>query len=391
MKVLLLLTFILMTSLSAEEFNIEDRRDYQKLYREVLENTLSVESINNEESFKRYVMTLSSEQRSLLLRDYRTLSEFLPPLALRGILYHHYHGQSEEERAAAFLKYILLNKVMTLRDLIEQTGSQELLSQLREMTELPHLEINGLYQSIEPIIEAKAHAITQMEHRETFMNALRETKLIHYKLKGKQDFYQIGHLGIIPAFQISEVSKEVQPTDRIRLNEDSSQAFFVDFIKKAQKNIFIEQSTFSNHHIVDALIKKRIQNKNIDIRVIIYSDSLELPNTIFLKEMKKYGIKIRIHKGEDYQNLMLRDSDRVIFGSAEKSQSSMAYELFNSKKTRELEIAFESSWSDHKSVHEADIANSEMEINGVHYSKEFTALINDIAAFLSRSQSNLFD
>lgn len=229
---------------------------------------------------------------------------------------------------------------------------------------------------------------------------------------------------ILNYFRITKEEIPYRGTDRVRLAEadiDGSiknvRNLIVDLIKNSQKNIYMEQLFLYDKYIVDALIKKKIQNRNIDIKIILdNNENFKLngfPNTIFIKELKKFGIQIRtrntisnkakfpngierVYHQENHRKVMSSDGKRIIFGSSnlnpdtlQGSFRELGAEVFSSTLARSYEIKFQSTWSDPKKCMDLDIENFRLEIEDKKYSKSFSALINDIAAFLIRSKDKI--
>ncbi len=229
---------------------------------------------------------------------------------------------------------------------------------------------------------------------------------------------------ILNYFRITKEEIPFRGKDRVRLAEadiDGSiknvRNLIVDLIKSSQKNIYMEQLFLYDKYVVDALIKKKIQNRNIDIKIIV--DNNEnfnlggLPNSIFIKELKKYGIEVRTRKTiavtakfqdgsekvfhqENHRKVISSDAKRVIFGSSninpdtlQGSFRELGAEIFSPTLARSYDIKFQSTWSDPNKCMELDIENFRLKVADKDYSKSFSALINDIAAFLIRSKDKI--
>ncbi len=703
MRLLLLFVF-LTTTLKAESFNIRDRISYQDLYLKIYREILSFHEINHEDTFKKIVSNLPVPDQEILRNEYRELSTFFPPLSLRAIIaLRYFPNLKNQKKLEDILEYTLFNKIMVLRDKINFAHSEaeelKYLNQLRDLTELPSLAISTIYETLNPILKAKIKAIIEMQESETFITALKETKIVNSSLKNINQGYQLSHLGIIsgnkvellsendtsleminwyneraifngaildpelpymkmplnqaddghPAFKspifgkirdmilaanesifidiflmggtlggtlaeflLDQTKEKLEQNPNFKVvilhdyathynmieemlpvfkyidqristedlsqnvfllqaniqrhppgipfnltqhipktqetfpalqklssyyeskidhskviivdgNTNSPKAYFgsknwtdhsggyyydnalyiegpaaalvqnsyyrdleaalttdqeelkwfyyqkegldnkkylakrdqilksfkitidevpfkgkdsirlaeadvdasikntrnivIDMIKNSKKNIFMEQLFLYDKYIVDALIKKRIENKNIDIRIIVdnnYNFKLSgFPNTIFIKELNKYGIKVRTRNTlgslatfkngeeqmfhqENHRKIIVCDSERLLIGSSnlnpdtlQGSFRELGAEVFSTQIARDYELKFLATWADHETTLEMDIENFQIEVKGKKFSKDFSTLVNDIAAFLIRSKDRI--
>ena len=265
----------------------------------------------------------------------------------------------------------------------------------------------GLYFDNAFYIEGPAASLIQNSY----------TRDIQAALTTKNNGYKNQKEEILSYFRVTKEEIPYRGSDKVRLVEtdvDGSikniRNIIVDMIKSSNKNIYLEQLFLFDKYVVDSLIKKKIQNKNIDIRIILDSnENFErggLPNTIFIKELKKYGIQVRFRKGKSFPNqpghqvnhrkIISSDGRRIIIASAnlnpnalQGSYREMGAEVFSNKIARDYEISFLSTWSDTLKVMDLDIENFQVEIKNKKYSKVFSALLNDIAAFLIRSKDHI--
>jgi len=271
-------------------------------------------------------------------------------------------------------------------------------------------------------IEGPAASLIQHSYLRDIQAALttdlKETQFFPLQKEGfSNSRYQGQEEEILSYFKITKEEVPFRGSDRVRLAEadiDGSikniRNIIVDMIKNSNKNIYLEQLFLFDKYIVDSLIKKKIENKSIDIRIILDSnENVELgglPNTIFIKELKKYGIQVRFRKiqhsenqsdhQENHRKIISTDGNRIMIGSANLNPNSlqgsyreMGAEVFSRKIARDYEISFLSTWSDSKKVMDLDIENLQVEIKNKRYSKAFSSLLNDIAAFLIRSKDRI--
>lgn len=207
MKCLILLSLFFIASSYAETFNIRDRINYQELYLKVYRSALSQHTITNTNMFKREVINIEdSDKRKLLLKHYKKLSPFFPPIILRSILYYRYI-QLDKEVVSQILHYAFLNKIMAIRDQIDTTDNDhdkiKLLNLIKEITEHNDFNYKKIYRDFNTIFKEKADAIASMKDADNFITALLETKIVNRIIKDKQHkFYQLTNLGIIPGNKV---------------------------------------------------------------------------------------------------------------------------------------------------------------------------------------------
>jgi hypothetical protein len=185
----------------------------------------------------------------------------------------------------------------------------------------------------------------------------------------------------------------------------------IDMIINAKESIYMDQRYLYDSHISDSLIKKKLEIPAIDIRILI--DTNEnflmngLPNTIFIRELKMYGINIRAKKTEhlkvntskdsfyflnqlNNRKIISVDSKVLHIGSAdlspkslEGSQRDLSIQIFDKSEISNFNKEFLVSWSDKEQSLVLDIQHFEAQIEGDTLSKEFSSLINSISkAFL---------
>jgi len=637
----------------ANSFNVQDRILYHNFYYDHVKDHLEVPSIYDEKIFKEQVLNSEEHKKKDILESYSLLSAYFPKLILRSILYFRYL-EPNPDHLKTILQYSFLNKVMALRDKVDSSIDQnqraKYLGIIKDITEHQTFSFIRLFQEFNPIFEAKAEAIAQMDLKENFHTALIETRMVNYHFTNQKDIYQLSHLGMIPGNHIelilsnqvdekrmkwyhehaiynggqfnidhpylqmptshlftghpafhqplfakikdmikmaqetilidihllggtlggtlakflieqtkekvvsnpnfkvlllnqinneSPIREELIPihqyireqierdpiinksflllplvesdsTQQMNLNSDYSKIFVIDgntnhpaaylgthnwtdhagafdlnsaiyiegpsatlvqhsyyrdielaliqnnsndilnffkitkdeipyrglskirlieshnnaqqdrtrdsivsLIKNSTQNIFIDQAFLYDRYIVDTLIKKKIENKNIDIRVIVDNNShlnmSGFPNTIFIDELTKYGIEVRsriTHSTNHYfvngaaeafyqknhRNLISSDGKRIIMNPMSMSpkelkgqKRGLGIEILNSKITRQYEIQYLATWSSPEKVQNMDIEHFRLKIEERSFERDFSHLINDIAAFLIRS------
>ncbi|WP_127715020.1 phosphatidylserine/phosphatidylglycerophosphate/cardiolipin synthase family protein [Halobacteriovorax sp. HLS] len=190
----------------------------------------------------------------------------------------------------------------------------------------------------------------------------------------------------------------------------------VDMIIHAKENIYMEQLYLLDPYVINAIIKKKIERPDIDIKIIIDNSEIfnmnGLPNSIFIKEFALNGINLRARK-----NLVLKsnttpntnkaflqfnnrkvisvDGEKMVIGSADLSaqglqgnQREIGVQIFDKTEIAKFEKSLLLAWADSTKTINLDIENFEANINGKTFSKTFSSLINSVSkAFLKLKNS----
>lgn len=211
---------------------------------------------------------------------------------------------------------------------------------------------------------------------------------------------------------------------KIRLTESdydgtvkSTRNILVEMILKAEKNIYMEQLFLYDRFIVDALIKAKIKNSKLDIKIILdNNDSLGmngLPNTLFLQELEKYGVELRTRKThkiktdspyskqgffyqENHRKITSVDGKIIHGGSSNINPDSLqgsfrefGAQVYSPRISTAFEQRFLKSWNDPKITQLLDIKNFKAKIGGRSISSATSNLINKMGALLLRSKKSL--
>lgn len=191
----------------------------------------------------------------------------------------------------------------------------------------------------------------------------------------------------------------------------------IDMIMNAEKNIYMEQLFIYDKYIVDALIKRKIQVPNLKIKILAdHNGNFEmngLPNTIFLKEMSKYGIEIRARKTlgikaqfpngdtkmyhqENHRKITSVDGKVLLGGSSNLNPDTLqgsfrefGAQIFDKDQISKFEKSFVQAWEDKDQTSHLDIENFQAKIGNNLLSVELSALLNNFAAQLLRSKDHL--
>lgn len=229
---------------------------------------------------------------------------------------------------------------------------------------------------------------------------------------------------ILDAFKIN---KEIYPhigAEKIRIAEadvdgtvKNVRNILIDMIHAAQKNIFMEQLFIYDPYIVDALIKKKIQFPDIDIKVLADNNKNfglnGLPNTLFIKEMLSYGIELRARKllnvksifpdgtekifhQENHRKVTSVDGRIFLGGSSNTNPDTFqgsfrefGAQIFEREEIQEWDKRFLRSWYDLSKTESFNIENFQINIGGKTLSPPESALLNDFGATLYRSKDGI--
>lgn len=189
----------------------------------------------------------------------------------------------------------------------------------------------------------------------------------------------------------------------------------IDMIAKAQDHIYMEQLFLYDSYVVDALIKKKIQLKDkLKVFVLMdhnYNFGLNgLPNTLFLKEMKNYGIEVRFRKTmgvtaifpngegqtyhqENHRKIMSVDGKYLLGGSSNINPDTLqgsfrefGGQIFSKKVISQFEKRFEDAWYDVDQLTFNEIENFQATVGGKKLGIGFSRFINDLGSLLYRSK-----
>lgn len=173
----------------------------------------------------------------------------------------------------------------------------------------------------------------------------------------------------------------------------------VDMISHAQKHIFLQTHFLYDSAVVDALIKRKIQKPDLKIKILIDHNMHYglggFPNSLFLWEMKNYGIEIRAHKEVTSQKrtMMVVDSavallmpEDVALQAFESNSSYQAIQFFSEKDISIVEDEFESQWSEMHQLFDLNISDFQLPTKGSVLERSRSRLFNDIGTLLIRSR-----
>ncbi|WP_372652860.1 phospholipase D-like domain-containing protein [Halobacteriovorax sp.] len=216
---------------------------------------------------------------------------------------------------------------------------------------------------------------------------------------------------LIEYFSISRKSYPYLGDETIRLTESSldskinnTRDTIIDMIKKAQSHIYMEQLYLYDTYIINALIKRKLEVPEIDIRILAdHNNNIGLnglPNSIYLRELKLYNIDVKSRKPasintnninalhrENHRNTISIDGQVLHTGSASITPEIMqgysreiGIQIYDTSSIRSFENNFLISWNDRASVMDLDIENFKAKTKEESISREISSLINAIAS-----------
>ena len=191
----------------------------------------------------------------------------------------------------------------------------------------------------------------------------------------------------------------------------------IDMIAKAKSHIYMEQLFLYDPYIVNALIKKRSLEPNVDIKLVIDHNGNfgmnGLPNTIYVKKMvdadiavrarKTYGITAHFPDGtekeyhqENHRKITSIDGKVVLGGSSNINPDTLqgsfrefGAQVFDRAEVSSFEQRFLRDWKDADKMSRLDIENFEAKVLGKKFSKRVSAFLNSLAGMVFKSKDEL--
>ncbi len=262
-------------------------------------------------------------------------------------------------------------------------------------------------------IEGPAAAIIQANYYEDVESALEINK--KYSSRKKE---------ILNWFQVKKTNYPTVGNDSIHITQTDAKGIvkntrniLIDMIIKAEDHIYMEHLFLYDPYIIDALIKRKIEVPSLDIKILVdHNESFNMngfPNTIFLKELKSYGIKVRARKTHDVESTLSKDLKQkyyqlnhrkitsidgqyLLLGSSNINPSSLqgntrefGIKIYNTNEIKRFETSFLKDWSNNDWVVDLDIENFKAKAGSKVLNKKTSKLLNDIAAQLLRVKDQL--
>lgn len=300
----------------------------------------------------------------------------------------------------------------------------------------------GYYFDNAIYVEGPAAAIVQASYQDDVIAALTqdpdELKWFYYKDQGLDNVRYKEVAGNIinwmnvkdkyPSLKETPINDHNSADDIVRFAEadvdgtvKNFRNILIDMIKKAKDHIYMEQLFIYDPYVVDALIKKKILNPTLDIKILADHNGNfgfnGLPNTIYMKEMIAYGIKIKArdtdpdgfvakfqngktqtYHQENHRKITSVDSKVLLGGSSNINPDTLqgsfrefGAQIYNKKAIELFESSFLADWNGETKLTTSVLAmdNFQATIGKQSLSVDLSALINDIGAFIFRSKDKL--
>ena len=245
---------------------------------------------------------------------------------------------------------------------------------------------------------------------------------------------------ILKWFKIKKDHYPVVSDQTVRLAEadvdgtiKNARNILVDMIVHAEESIYMEQLFVYDRYVNDAMMKRKLQKPEIDIKIIADHNGNfglnGLPNTIYFKEMLNHGIEIRTrdtagfphtfkngvvksYHQENHRKVTLIDGKVLLGGSSNLNPDTLqgsfrefGAQIFDIKEIAEFEEQFFSAWNDDELsspvyLDEKGVLTKDehghpepfaLALAGKKLSARQSALINDLGAWIFRSKDALED
>jgi len=238
------------------------------------------------------------------------------------------------------------------------------------------------------------------------------------------DHYLSVREDILSWMKLKRVNVKGVGSETVRLTEANvdgrikdTRNMLIDMISRAESHIYMEQLFIYDKYVMDALIKRKLQKPNLDVRILADHNGNfgmnGLPNTIFMRELMDNGIQIRarrtqdIHvvypdgsKGEYHQEnhrkitsvdgkVLLGGSSNLNPDTLQGSFREFGAQIFAESEIANFETQFLKDWSDESQTMDLDIQNLKLKVGGRELSTKLSRLVNDIAAQLIRVKDEL--
>lgn len=229
---------------------------------------------------------------------------------------------------------------------------------------------------------------------------------------------------ILEWFRIKRDTYPIAGDDVMRLSEanvdghiSNTRNMLIDMILYAEKNIYMEQLFIYDAYIADALIKRKLQKPDLDVRIIAdHNGNFGMdgfPNTVFLRELIDAGIPVRArntvgfdftfpngekhtYHQENHRKITSVDGEALICGSSNLNPDTLqgsfrefGAQIFNRAEIEKFEEAFRQDWADGRMTTAIDIDAFQMPFRNRELARRPSALINDVAAWLLRVKDSV--
>ena len=278
-------------------------------------------------------------------------------------------------------------------------------------------------------IKGPAAALVQASYFDDVDAALtddpKELEWFYYKEKGLDNKkYLSQKKEILDWFAINKNDYPEVGSEKVRFAEANVDGriknvrnILVDMIIHSKDHIYMEELFVYDKYINDALIKKKLQNPDMDIRIIAdHNGNFGLngfPNTIFMKELVDQGIKVRARRTfgvtahfpdgaeqeyhqENHRKILSVDGEVLLGGSSNFNPDTLqgsfrefGAQIYSKKEIEKFEKNFLLAWDDEKQTMPSDIDNFQLKVGKKLFDVKTSNLINKFVSLIYRSKDYL--
>lgn len=278
-------------------------------------------------------------------------------------------------------------------------------------------------------VEGPAAALVQASYyydvEAALTNDPKELEWFYFKEKGLDNKSYLSRKNeILNWFSIKKTSYPVKGEDIVRIAEadvdgvvKNVRNILIDMIIGAQSHIYMEQLFLYDPYVVDALIKKKIQSPEVEIKILAdHNGNFHLggfPNTIFLADLAKYGIEVRARRTlgvlanfpngtsreyhqENHRKITSVDGKVLLGGSSNINPDTLqgsfrefGAQIYATNEIAKFEERFLAAWDDPTQTMILNVKDFRLHLKGEPLSKTLSRLINGIAATLFRNKDHI--
>jgi len=287
----------------------------------------------------------------------------------------------------------------------------------------------GYYYDNALFVAGPAAAVVQAAYWDDLEAALtkdeQERKWFFYKEQGfGNDGYLARRKELLDWFSVRNTEVPAMGNQVVRLAEANvdgvikdARNMLIEMIEGAERYIYMEQLFIYDKYINDALIKRKLQKPELDIRIIADHNGNfgfgGFPNTIFVKELVNHGIKVRARRTlgvtatfpngevrtyhqENHRKISSFDGRTMMVGSSnlnpdtlQGSFRELGAQIFDQNEIAKFESYFLSDWGNEQQTQDSEIDRFQFTLGKTKLSPEISALINDVGAVIIRSKDLL--
>ena len=230
---------------------------------------------------------------------------------------------------------------------------------------------------------------------------------------------------ILDWFKIKKDSYPALGSETVRIAEANVDGkikdvrnMLVDMIMKAQSHIYMEQLFLYDPYINDALMKRKAQVPNLQIKILAdHNGNFKLgglPNTLFLDQLMRHGIEVRARRTlgvtarfpngkpqeyhqENHRKITSVDGKTLLGGSSNLNPDTLqgsfrefGAQIFSTREIAEFETKFLKDWNDPDEVGPVyEGKELQLEVAGKKLSPSLSRFINDLGSTILRAKDRL--